>query len=103
MHMQLSLQEHGLQRYTFISCFLYLATCLFLCFLFILTQICDFGCAKQFDHTTVISAVVGTYQWMAPEVIIHFIVCDYQVAFIMTLHLNFPHADNEERQGGPIM
>ena len=33
-------------------------------------QICDFGLAKLRDLTTVMTANVGTVQWMAPEVLI---------------------------------
>lgn len=32
-------------------------------------KICDFGLAKLRDLTTVMTANVGTVQWMAPEVI----------------------------------
>lgn len=33
------------------------------------TQICDFGLARLKDFTTVMTANVGTIQWMAPEVL----------------------------------
>ena len=36
-------------------------------------KICDFGTARELDHTTE-AGVIGTYAWMAPEV--H---CDYYV------------------------
>lgn len=35
---------------------------------FILLQICDFGASKFLSHTTHMT-VVGTFPWMAPEVI----------------------------------
>ena len=31
------------------------------------TKVCDFGCARPLDHTTVLSGMAGTYRWMAPE------------------------------------
>ena len=31
-------------------------------------KLCDFGVAKQMDHTTQ-ATMAGTYPWMAPEVI----------------------------------
>ena len=32
-------------------------------------KLCDFGTARELDHTTEQSAITGTYRWMAPEVI----------------------------------
>ena len=32
-------------------------------------KLCDFGSARELDHTTAQTAMTGTYRWMAPEVI----------------------------------
>ena len=32
-----------------------------------ITKVCDFGCARPIDHTTMLSGMAGTYRWMAPE------------------------------------
>ena len=36
---------------------------------FMMPKLCDFGTARQLDHTTAQTAMTGTYRWMAPEVL----------------------------------
>ena len=36
---------------------------------FMVPKLCDFGSARELDHTTAQTAMTGTYRWMAPEVI----------------------------------
>lgn len=31
------------------------------------TKVCDFGCARELEHTTTLSEMRGTHRWMAPE------------------------------------
>ena len=32
-----------------------------------IAKVCDFGCARPLDHTTMLSGNTGTYRWMPPE------------------------------------
>lgn len=66
-----------------------------LCFLSLLElQICDFGASKFLSHTTHMT-VVGTFPWMAPEVIQSLPVsetCDtysYGVVSVLCAELNY--------------
>ena len=59
------------------------------------SQICDFGCAKFLDNVAA-TTLTGTYKWMAPEV-------NFSLVLFSVIYLNSCHKFPDSEEGASII